>query len=144
MSSTELFQWIKKNTKEFSEIEGVTFSGGEPFSQANRLAEVAKMFQNAGLSVMSYSGLTIEEIGRNGLAMRELLSQLDILVDGEYVRELSCNRLWRSSTNQRVHFLTKRYLSHVESVDKELREFEVVIGRTTMNVTGFPEKFAMK
>ncbi len=47
-------------------IEGVTFSGGEPFDQAAALAEVARGAQARGLGVVVFTGYTrgeLEEVG---------------------------------------------------------------------------------
>ena len=41
-------------------LDGVTFSGGEPFCQAKPLADLAMKIKAAGLDVISYSGYTIE------------------------------------------------------------------------------------
>jgi anaerobic ribonucleoside-triphosphate reductase activating protein len=87
--------------------QGVTFSGGEPFWQAPALARVAKQVKAAGLSVMSFTGFTLEQLKSeySPAGAKELLAQLDILVDGPYVESLaihSPNSLV-SSSNQRVH-----------------------------------------
>lgn len=86
--------------------QGVTFSGGEPFWQASALAELAKILKTAGLNVMSFSGFTLAELkSKNApVGAEELLSQLDILIDGPFVESLaihSPNSLV-SSSNQQV------------------------------------------
>ncbi|NEO55567.1 MAG: radical SAM protein [Okeania sp. SIO3B5] len=85
---------------------GVTFSGGEPFLQASALTELAKTLKARGLNVMSFSGFTLQELeSKNApVAAQELLSQLDILIDGPFIETLaihSPNSLV-SSSNQRV------------------------------------------
>ncbi|OZH53347.1 ribonucleoside-triphosphate reductase [Hydrocoleum sp. CS-953] len=85
---------------------GVTFSGGEPFLQASALAELAKILKSRGLNVMSFSGFTLRELqSKNApVGAKELLSQLDILIDGPFVEPLaihSPNSLV-SSSNQKV------------------------------------------
>ncbi|MGK7919575.1 MAG: 4Fe-4S single cluster domain-containing protein [Trichodesmium sp.] len=85
---------------------GVTFSGGEPFLQSSGLAELAKILKSRGLNVMSFTGFTLGELqSKNApFAAEELLSQLDILIDGPFVQTLaihSPNSLV-SSSNQRV------------------------------------------
>lgn len=139
LTPQELFNTVKEMTAHFSEIEGVTFSGGEPFAQAEAVANAATLFKKEELSIMSYSGYTREEIQINNEAQTKLLGLLDILVDGEYVMEQQCNRLWRSSLNQKVHFLTDRYKSIENSVNEEVREFEVVLSPTESRLTGFPK-----
>lgn len=86
---------------------GVTFSGGEPFWQAPALAALAKKVKAAGLNVMSFTGFTLEQLqdeyGPAGA--KELLSQVDILIDGPYVPSLAVHSPDSpvSSSNQRVH-----------------------------------------
>lgn len=87
-------------------IDGVTFSGGEPFCQAKPLAELGRQIKQRGLGVMAYTGFTVEELLKNANdenGYMELLSVLDILVDGRFVLSLkSYECLFRGSTNQRI------------------------------------------
>jgi anaerobic ribonucleoside-triphosphate reductase activating protein len=87
--------------------QGVTFSGGEPFWQAAPLAAVARKVKAAGLSVMSFTGFTLEQLQSEyaPAGAQELLEQLDILIDGPYVESLALNSPNSpvSSSNQRVH-----------------------------------------
>lgn len=91
-------------------IEGITFLGGEPFMQAEALAEIAAYAKERGLSVFCFTGYTIEELPALGDAAERLLSYTDVLADGRYVREKrDFSRPWVGSSNQRFHFLTDRY-----------------------------------
>lgn len=87
--------------------QGVTFSGGEPFFQAKSLAEVARKVKAAGLTVMSFSGFTLQELQNDQApeGSQELLEQLDILVDGPFVQSLAIHSTESlvSSRNQQVH-----------------------------------------
>ena len=42
-------------------VEGITLLGGEPFEQAAGLAELARRAHASGLTVMVFSGFTLEE-----------------------------------------------------------------------------------
>jgi anaerobic ribonucleoside-triphosphate reductase activating protein len=105
----ELAEQILQNPRN----SGVTFSGGEPFLQAPALAQLAKKLKAAGLNVMSFSGYTLPELqGENAPeGARELLEQLDILVDGPYVESLAINSPDSpvSSRNQRVRVLNPAF-----------------------------------
>jgi anaerobic ribonucleoside-triphosphate reductase activating protein len=110
------------------DIEGVTFSGGEPFAQASALARLATIVRERGLSVMSYTGYTIENLVTHGSSeQHELLRRLDILVDGPYVASRHTDKRWRGSDNQRVLFLTPRHREWADRIDDRGRwiEFEV-------------------
>lgn len=87
-------------------IKGVTFSGGEPFCQPESLAYLAALLKEKGYHVMSYSGYTFEELiekGKSNEHIKNLLSRLDVLVDGRFVlAERSLELRFRGSRNQRV------------------------------------------
>ena len=82
---------------------GVTFSGGEPFAQAEGFAELAKVLKAKGYEVASYSGYTFEQLQNGTPAQKALLSCIDVLIDGQFVREKkSLETPFRGSTNQRI------------------------------------------
>ena len=58
MEEQELVQIIEKNPL----AKGVTFSGGEPFAQAESFGVLAKLLKDTGYEVASYSGYTFEEL----------------------------------------------------------------------------------
>ena len=82
---------------------GVTFSGGEPFAQAEGYTKLAKMLKEAGYEVASYSGYTFEQLLSGTPAQRELLRSIDILIDGPFIlAEKSLEVPFRGSKNQRI------------------------------------------
>lgn len=82
---------------------GVTFSGGEPFSQAAGFAKLARLLKAQGYEVASYSGYTFEELMAGDDDQRELLGEIDILIDGRFVlEERSLDTPFRGSRNQRL------------------------------------------
>lgn len=87
-------------------LRGVTFSGGDPWEQADKFAYMARAFKENGLNVWSYTGYTYEYILENKdnrLGWSELLDNIDILVDGKFEKEKMKDGLkYRGSTNQRV------------------------------------------
>ncbi|MBL1209591.1 4Fe-4S cluster-binding domain-containing protein, partial [Geminocystis sp. GBBB08] len=55
-------------------------------------------------------GYTLEHLAKHGTsAQKQLLTKIDLLVDGLYMQSLHGDLLWRGSTNQRLLPLTKRY-----------------------------------
>jgi anaerobic ribonucleoside-triphosphate reductase activating protein len=92
-------------------IEGVTFSGGEPFEQAEALTELVRALRRRRpeLSFCSYSGFTLAELSCGSPHQHALLAELDLLIDGPFLRERAADLLWRGSSNQQIHFLTDRY-----------------------------------
>ncbi len=68
-------------------VDGVTFSGGEPFYQAAPLAALGKQIKDNGYNVVTYSGFLFEEIlarGQRDKPWLDLLKVTDILIDGPY------------------------------------------------------------
>ena len=117
-------------------IEGVTFTGGEPFAQARALAALAERVRAAGLSVFVFTGYDLSELTRE--EHRALLALTDVVVTGRYIEaERAEGLVWRGSTNQRVHFLSARY----SPTDMEgVAEVELHIHSDGgLTVTGFPD-----
>lgn len=82
---------------------GVTFSGGEPFSQAAAFAKLGRLLKENGYEVASYSGYTLEALMTGTQAQRELLETIDILIDGPFLmEERSLELNFRGSRNQRI------------------------------------------
>lgn len=94
-----MFELIQSNPL----CRGVTFSGGEPFSQAEALGRLAGMLKGHGYEVAAYSGFTFEDLLNGTPAQRALLSSIDILIDGPFLlEERSLDLNFRGSRNQRV------------------------------------------
>jgi len=95
-----------KDTLDNPILRGVTFSGGDPFEQADKFTYMAKAFKEKGLNIWSYTGYTYEYIIENKdkvLGWNELLNNIDVLVDGRFEEEKRQDGLkFRGSTNQRI------------------------------------------
>lgn len=87
-------------------LKGITLSGGEPFCQADGMAELAREAHSAGYDVITYTGYTFEELfkkSKTNSGVRELLGQTDILIDGPFIMKLKSYELrFRGSSNQRI------------------------------------------
>lgn len=85
-------------------ISGVTLSGGEPFCQAAALVPLARTLRQKGKHVMAYSGYTWKQLLElPDPAVRALLEQCDVLVDGPFLEEQRDLTLrFRGSRNQRL------------------------------------------
>lgn len=107
----EVWGWIETAARERG-IEGVSFSGGEPFEQAAPLAEIARRVRAVGLSTLAWSGYVRRHIeGPNAPpGAGEFLAALDVLIDGPFVRRKAADgQPLRGSSNQVLHLLTDRY-----------------------------------
>lgn len=124
-SVEELFQLIKAQ----KDIEGVTFLGGEPFEQAENLSKLAQKVKEIGLSVVCFTGYTIEELrNKNSSAITALLENIDLLIDGGFEKEnFDLSRPWVGSSNQRYIFLSDVYSP--DTIKKYTNKVEVRISR---------------
>ncbi len=125
-------------------IEGITLLGGEPLAHAAGAAALARGVRALGLSVMVFSGYTLEQArDLPDPAIAELLDHTDILVDGPYIRELpDTARRWIGSTNQRIHFLTGRYGAD-DPCWRQPNTLEVRLRGGELTVNGFPARSAV-
>lgn len=85
-------------------LDGVTFSGGEPFCQAQALAVLGKAVKDIGLNVITYTGYDFEYLYENHCknGYGALLEVTDILIDGKFVlAKKDWNIKFRGSSNQR-------------------------------------------
>ena len=132
---SEMTEWLLRSKAE-SGIEGITLLGGEPFAHVEAATGLARMARELGLSVMIFSGYTLEQLrDENQIS---LLALTDILVDGPYVREQpDAERRWVGSTNQRIHFLTDRYRAD-DPCWRQKNTLEIRVRGAEVTVYGFP------
>ena len=101
---------IIEELKRMRHLDGVTFSGGEPFLWGNELYEIGRAAHDLGMNVMAYSGYTwdvLKEMARADDGIRKLLTVTDTLVDGPFIltkRDITLK--YRGSSNQRILDLT--------------------------------------
>ncbi len=83
-------------------LDGITFSGGDPFYQPEACAKIAKWAKERGLNIWAYTGFLYEEL-LNMPEVKEFLDLVDVLVDGPFtLEEKSLLLNFRGSKNQRV------------------------------------------
>lgn len=93
------------------DFEGLTISGGEPMLQCAALTRLIRLIrERRDVGVIVYTGLTLEALRQRGDPDTDaFLQQIDLLIDGEYIRQLDDNGALRGSSNQQAHHLTSRY-----------------------------------
>ena len=101
MEVDDLVQLVKEDS-----MSNVSFSGGDPFYQAEAFTELARRIkQETSKTIWCWSGFTLEEIEADPV-MREMLPWLDVLVDGPFLlEERDTDLLFRGSPNQRIIYL---------------------------------------
>ena len=88
-----------KDVLENPMITGVTFSGGDPIEQAHSFSYMAKILKNKGL----YTFEKLLDKMKENKDIRELLNNIDVLVDGKFEINNKKEELkFRGSSNQRI------------------------------------------
>lgn len=142
-TAEELGYWVSS----CEGIEGVTLSGGEPLDQdigglCAFLSLVRK--DNRQLSVIVFTGYLLEELLESD--KKAVLDYIDVLVDGPYIEELNDNSGLRGSSNQRIHFLTRRHKSEAPDFFGDgCRNVEMELNMdASVSINGIPRKGFME
>ena len=94
---------IIKDIKENPLLDGVTLSGGDPMYRVEETLNLIKAIrENTDLNIWLYTGFSWEEcLADEG--KKEILENIDVLVDGEYQKACRALHLrFRGSSNQRI------------------------------------------
>ncbi len=148
---SELADWILNQN-----VEGVTFSGGEPFQQAPALELLVSFIKERRpeLSIGSFTGYTLQEL-RDGKfnwwhpelrtmipgdakLSNAILKQMDFIIAGRYNQLQRCDdKPLCGSRNQEVHFLSSRY--NPKDLHANIVEMVVDPEAGLVQITGFPD-----
>lgn len=98
----ELLEDVKENPM----LHGVTFSGGDPFEQAEEFSYMGEKIKEFGLNIWCYTGYVFEYIFENRNKVKgwnRLLNCIDVLVDGKFdEKKYDPNLKFKGSSNQRI------------------------------------------
>ena len=120
-------------------ITGLTFSGGEPMEQAAGLALLARLArQKKDLDLICFTGYRYERLLKNppNPGVPELLAQVDVLIDGQFVQSLNDAVGLRGSSNQRVIHISSRLKEH--DFESQQRKVEITITNGEIAFIGIP------
>ncbi len=134
----DLADWVSS----LEGIEGITFSGGEPFEQARGVSETIRLARanRPDLSVFIFTGYDMAELrSSRDERVASLLGMADMLSAGRYdAASRDPSLLWRGSSNQELVYLTERYSQDMESTWSEESPIEEVhVLSNTVFRTGF-------
>ncbi len=119
-----------------ADIDGVTFSGGEPMQQASALFALISILKarRPDLSIGMYSGYTKRELNASAI-WRAVCEHLDFAVLGRFVAAKPSSLPLRTSANQILRLFGGRYREE----DFQPPECEVQITQDGLvQITGFP------
>lgn len=103
------------------EIDGFTFTGGDPIFQAEDMQKLISFIKKISNDIIVYTGYKKEEIEP------QYLKDITLLIDGEYMEELNDNTFLRGSSNQKIHILDeskkKKYECYLENRENQIQNF---------------------
>ena len=124
--------------------DGLTISGGEPTLQAEALAEtIRRIREKRDCGVIVYTGFVYEDLlKKNERSVRDFLGEIDLLIDGPYIREQDFNQPYRGSANQRLLPLTDRYRRELETyyAAAQSRRIEIRMDEERTLMAGVPSR----
>lgn len=124
---------------DLDKITGMTFSGGEPMSQAGGLAVLARLARRKkDLDLICFTGYRYERLVENppndGVA--QLLAEVDVLIDGPFIQAQADSIGLRGSSNQRILHLTPRLQAH--GLESSQRKIEITVSSGELAFIGIP------
>ena len=131
---------LEKELLEVKHQDGITLSGGDPMFQPEPVLEIAKFCKEHNLNIWCYTGFTFEQLlekSKKNNTIKELLENIDVLVDGRFVlEERSLNLYFKGSKNQRVLDMPKS-LEQGKAIEiekyKGIRTFEMYNNEKNIN-----------
>jgi len=110
------------------EIEGITLSGGEPLMQIDLVLQFLERVRNeTSLSVIVFTGWTLEEIAKMEDVPEALEKLVDVIIAGRYVERWRIASGLIGSSNKKMYFFTQRYREY------DFREVPVSEIRISLN-----------
>ena len=121
------------------QIDGLTFSGGEPMEQAAGLAELAKLArQIKDINLICFTGYMYERLVNQppNPGVQDLLREVDVLIDGPYIQSKNDSVGLRGSSNQRIFYLNSRLQE--SNLENQKRKVEVTVRNGELSFVGIP------
>ena len=124
----EMIQTISSNHT----IDGFTITGGDPFFQPEDLKKLLDMLKEISDDIIVYTGYRLSELDK------DILTNISVLIDGEYIEELNDNSFLKGSSNQEIHILDKakedKYMLYLSTESNKLQNFFTSDGMVSVGI----------
>ena len=122
--------------------DGITFSGGEPFDQAEAffyLLSALRELRAEGIrDILVYSGYRADLLLSRHPELTELITAL---VDGEYEAGLDCDSVWKGSANQSLTLFQPEFAARYSSWAAEKKgDLQIVKSDGRIIIAGIPHQ----
>lgn len=99
---TETVKKLILQVMEMYTVDGFTITGGDPFYQPEALNELLSWLREFPVDILVYTGYEYQEIAEK---YSEILTKIDVLIDGKYIEERNAGEILRGSDNQHIYYL---------------------------------------
>ena len=124
----ELVQDIAKDNP----IDGFTVTGGDPMYQPGELQQLLLLLKIISDDIIVYTGYQKEELEP------DMLANISMLIDGEYIEELNDNSLLRGSSNQNILIMDEKqkhkYESYLRRATNKIQNFFLADGVVSVGI----------
>lgn len=131
-TSPETIFKLVQNIAKDNIIDGFTVTGGDPMYQSKELGQLLLLLKNISDDIIVYTGYDKKELEL------DVLANISVLIDGEYIEELNDNSLLRGSSNQNIFILDEkqrgRYESYLQSETNKIQNFFVADGVVSVGI----------
>lgn len=128
------------------DITGITISGGEPLLQSKNLHQLILTVKEIrpDVNFILYTGFEYASIIRFPLTdpRRDLISSVDVVIDGRFVESLNDNKGLRGSSNQKIIHITNRLKGY--DFETSPRKTEIHIQDGEVHFVGVPDRHASR
>jgi anaerobic ribonucleoside-triphosphate reductase activating protein len=117
-------------------VDGFTITGGDPFYQAEALAELLPDLKLIAPDILVYTGYTLQELrARQSSEVERALRYISVLIDGRYMQEQNDGLALRGSQNQKIYFFEKEKQEKYQQILKEHSKIQnFMIGNSVISV----------
>ncbi len=130
-SPETIFKLIQNIAKD-NAIDGFTVTGGDPMYQPKELGQLLLLLKNISDDIIVYTGYDKKELEP------DVLANISVLIDGEYIEELNDNSLLRGSSNQNIFILDEKqrgkYESYIQTETNKIQNFFVADGVVSVGI----------
>ena len=123
-------------------FDGITISGGEPFSQVCELRELIYLFKKSGYEdILVYTGYKLDElVNKNDENINYILSNIAVLIDGPFEIDLVDDIPLRGSSNQNIWILNSKYRDEYEKYLAQEKKVDIFCFEDDVHFIGIPFK----
>ena len=131
VSPERIFRLIQKIAEE-NPVEGFTITGGDPMYQPRELRQLLSLLKTISDDILVYTGYRKNELEP------ELLTDISVLIDGDYIEELNDNSFLRGSSNQKIIILDEKikdkYERYLQEETNKIQNFFTADGVVSVGI----------